>query len=143
MASSKRTAAINLDSLKQKNAGKVQFSAVREEIFALLDKGYSRRTLHAVLREEGLFTGSYRRFCEYAAQGIEKRDHGKETPKPAFAPLEKATPPVPVPTPTAPPTSPALIAPTTPPPTAPPAPRQEKPASGGFVHSTPNHSDLF
>ena len=118
--------AIDPNSLKQKNAGKVQFNAVREEIFALLDKGYSRRALHAVLREEGLFTGSYRRFCEYAAQGIEKRDHGKETPKPAFSPSEKVMPP-----------APALT------PTASTAPRQEKSASSGFIHSTPNHSDLF
>ena len=121
MTSGKLAAGINLDSLKQRNAAKVQFNAVREEVFALLDKGYSRRALHAVLREEGLFTGSYRRFCEYA-RGIGKRERGKEMPGPAITASEKVTPP---------------------PPTAPPAQRQEKPASGGFVHSTPNYSDLI
>lgn len=131
MTSGKRAAAIDLHSLTQKNAGKVQFNAVREEISALLDKGYSRRALHAVLHEKGLFTGSYRRFCEYV-QSIGKRESGQETPKPDFTPPEKVTSP-----------APASTAPTATPPTAPPAPRQEKPAAGGFVHSTPNHSDLF
>ena len=56
---------IDHNTLKQRNAGKVQFNTVREEVLTLLDKGYSRRSLHAVLRENGLFTGSYRRFCEY------------------------------------------------------------------------------
>ena len=121
MTSGKLAAGINLDSLKQRNAAKVQFNAVREEVFALLDKGYSRRALHAVLREEGLFTGSYRRFCEYV-RGIGKRERGKEMPEPALATSEKVTPP---------------------PPTAQQAPRQEKTALGDFVHSTPNHSDLF
>ena len=53
----KRAAAIDLNKLKQKNAGKVQFNIVREEVLALLDKGYSRRALHDVLREKSLFTG--------------------------------------------------------------------------------------
>ncbi|WP_374289639.1 TraK family protein [Desulfovibrio desulfuricans] len=156
MTSSKRAAAILLDSLKQKNAGKMQFNVVREEIFALLDKGYSRRALHAVLREKGLFTGSYRRFCEYV-QGIGNRERGTKTPEPAFAALEKIAPAVPAPTETAPPADPtppeprpekdtpptaaSMPAPT--PPTAPQTPRQEKPASSGFVYTTPNHSDLF
>ena len=127
MISDKRTAGIAPNSLKQKNAGKVQFNAVREEVFALLDKGYNRRALHAVLRERSLFTGSYRRFCEYV-QGIESRERGKEKPEPVLALPEKVTPP-----------APAATAPTAPP----PASRQEKPAAGGFVHSAPNHSDLF
>ena len=131
MISGKRAATIPQASLKQKNAGKVQFNAVREEILTLLDKGYSRRALYAVLHEKGLFTGSYRRFCEYA-QGIGKRERGKEAPEPAFAPTEKVTPPEPAPT--APPASPL---------TSPSASRQEKLPSSGFVHSTPNHNDLF
>ena len=138
----KRAAAIDLNKLKQKNAGKVQFNIVREEVLALLDKGYSRRALHDVLREKILFTGSFRRFCEYV-QGIGSRERGQETPEPALAALEKVTPPVPAPTPTAPPAPPRpeTVTPLTS--TTPQTSQQEKPASGGFVHSTPNHSDLF
>ena len=122
MTSGNRAAAINLGSLKQKNAGKVQFNAVREEIFALLDKGYSRRVLHAVLREKGLFTGSYRRFCEYV-QGIGSRKRGKETPEPALVPPNKSATPG----------SPAQQ-----------STQPEKPAASGFAHTnTPNINDLI
>jgi hypothetical protein len=54
--------------LKQRNMGRVQANAVREEVQSLLAKGYSRRTLYAELREKGAFSGSYRRFCEYFRQ---------------------------------------------------------------------------
>ena len=118
----KRASAIDLKRLKQRNTGKVQFNAVREEVLALLSKGYSRHALHAVLREKGLFTCSYRRFCEYV-QGIGNRERNKTKPKPALA--------APGVTPAAPDT----------PATQPPP---EKPAAGGFVHTnTPNISDLI
>jgi len=121
MSDGKRAAAIDPNALKQKNAGKVQFNAVREEVSALLGKGYSRRALYAVLHEKGAFTGSYRRFCEYA-QGIGNRESGKEKPEPALAPSEKAAPE------------------NTTPQTAQPV----KPATGGFIHTnTPNISDLI
>ena len=124
MTSGKRAAAINIGSLQQKNAGKVQFNAVREEIFALLDKGYSRRALHAVLRENSLFTGSYRRFCEYV-QGIGSRKRGKEAPELALVPPGKVTP------------SAAVKA-------APQSAQPEKPAASGFAHTnTPNINDLI
>lgn len=115
---------IDHKTLKQRNAGKVQFNTVREEVLTLLDKGYSRRSLHAVLRENGLFTGSYRRFCEYV-KGIEKRERGQKKPEAAPALPEKtaaATPEIP---------ARQLVQP-------------EKPATSGFFHTnTPNISDLF
>lgn len=118
----KAWAAIDPNSLKQKNTGKVQFNAVREEVRALLDKGYSRRVLHAVLREKGLFTGSYRRFCEYV-QGTRNRERGKEKLEPALVPPNK----------TAAPGSPAEH-----------SAQPEKPAAGGFAHTnTPNVNDLI
>ena len=127
---------IDHKTLKQRNAGKVQFNTVREETLALLGKGHSRRALHAVLRENGLFTGSYRRFCEYV-QGIEKRERGKKTPEAAPAPLEKVaavTPDNPAPQPMQ-PEKPASAQQTE---------RLEKPTTGGFFHTnTPNISDLF
>ena len=92
----KRASAIDITTLKQKNAGKVQFNTARKDIFTLLDKGYSRRALHAVLHEKGLFAGLYRRFCEYV-QDTENREHSKETPEPVLAALEKGSP---VPSPT-------------------------------------------
>lgn len=116
--------AIGPNSLEQKNAGKVQFNAVREEVVALLDKGYSRRVLHAVLREKGLFTGSYRRFCEYV-QGFRSRERGKEMPEPALALPGKVTPTA------------AVKA-------APQSAQPEKPAASGFAHTnTPNINDLI
>ena len=75
---------IDHNTLKQRNAGKVQFNAVREEALALLAKGHSRRALHAVLHEMGIFTGSYRRFCEYV-KGIEKCERGPKNPEAAPA----------------------------------------------------------
>jgi hypothetical protein len=121
---SKRAAAIDPNNLKQKNAGKVQFNAVREEVSALLDKGYSRRALYAVLHEQGVFTGSYRRFCEYV-QGIEKRKRGKPELEPS-ANAAAATPPA------------------APEPPVHTAPQSVKPAAGGFVHTnTPNINDLI
>ena len=121
---SKRAAVIGPNSLKQKNVGKVQFNAMREEVCALLNKGYSRRALHAVLCEKNLFTGSYRRFCEYV-QSIRNLKRGNEKPEPALALPENVTP-------------------TTPDNMAPQAALLEKPAAGGFVHhTTPNINDLI
>lgn len=118
----KRAAAIDLNNLKQKNAGKVQFNAIREEVLALLDKGYSRRALHAVLRENGLFTGSYRRFCEYV-QGIEKQVRSSKEPATSMA---------------------GTTAPAVPEKPAPHPAQPEKPAAGGFTHATaPNINDLI
>ena len=115
---------IDHKTLKQRNAGKVQFNTVREEVLTLLDKGYSRRVLHAVLREDGLFTGSYRRFCEYV-KGIENRKRDKEKPEAAPALPEKH----------------ATVTPDNP---APQPVQPEKPATGDFFHTnTPNISDLF
>ena len=115
---------IDHKTLKQRNAGKVQFSIVREEALALLGKGHSRRALHAVLRENGLFTGSYRRFCEYV-KGIEKRERSPKKSEAAPALPGKAaavTPDNPAPQPTQP----------------------EKPAASGFAHTnTPNINDLI
>ena len=132
--SDKRTATIDLTNLKQKNAGKLQFSAVREEVFVLLGKGYSRRALYAVLHEKGVFTGSYRRFCEYV-QGIEKRKRSK----PEQAASMAAVPPV-APEPPVPAAPPTVLQPP-----APAAPQQPvKPAAGGFVHTNrPNINDLI
>ena len=115
---------IDHKTLKQRNAGKVQFSTVREEVLALLAKGHSRRALHIVLRENGLFAGSYRRFCEYV-EGIEKRERGKKTPEAAPALLEKT----------------ATITPDNP---APQPTQPKKPAVSGFAHTnTPNINDLI
>ena len=115
---------IDHKNLKQRNAGKVQFNAVREEVLALLDKGYSRRVLHAVLREKGLFTGSYRRFCEYV-QGIGRRKRGKEMSEPALA-------------------LPGKVTPTAAEKAAPQSAQPEKPAASGFAHTnTPNINDLI
>ena len=115
---------IDHKTLKQRNAGKVQFNTVREEVLALLAKGHSRRALHIVLRENGLFTGSYRRFCEYV-QGIEKRERGKKTPEAAPALPEKV----------------AAVTPDNP---APQLVQQEKPTASGFAHTnTPNINDLI
>lgn len=114
---------LDRNSLKQRNAGKVQFNAVREEVLALLDKGYSRRVLHAALRKKSLFTGSYRRFCEYV-QGIEKRDCSKKKPE--------ATPILPEKT---------AVAPDTP---APQPVLSEKTAASTFSHTNrPNINDLL
>ncbi len=122
MTSGKWATAIAPNSLNQKNAGKVQFNAVREEVLALLDKGYSRRVLHAVLREKGLFTGSYRRFCEYV-QGIRNRERGTEKLEPARVPPNKAATT----------RSPAEL-----------SVQPEKPAASDFTHTnTPNINDLI
>lgn len=88
-------AIIDPANLKQKNAGRAQFNAVREGVLALLAKGYNRRALYAVLHEKGVFTGSYRRFCEYA-QGIGNRERGKGKKEPALTPPENVAPITPV-----------------------------------------------
>lgn len=120
--------------LKQRNAGKVQFNTVREEVLTLLGKGYSRRALHTVLRENGLYTGSYRRFCEYL-RGIENRKHSQKKPEPAHALPEKtaaATPEIPGQQPVQPEKSSQEPV------------QPEKPTTGGFSHmNTPNINDLL
>lgn len=60
--------AINPDNLKQTRMGLAQFLAVRDEVLALLAKGYTRRALYNELYEKGVFTRSYRRFCEYMSR---------------------------------------------------------------------------
>ena len=125
---------IDHNTLKQRNAGKVQFNAVREEALALLAKGHSRRALHAVLHEMGIFTGSYRRFCEYV-KGIEKCERGPKNPEAAPAlPGKAAT------------ITPENLAPR-PAQQEKPKPQPDmpgKPATGGFIHTnTPNINDLL
>ena len=103
-------------------------------MLTLLDKGHSRRALHAVLREKGLFTGSYRRFCEYV-KGIEKCERGPKNPEAAPAlPGKAAT------------ITPENLAPR-PAQQEKPKPQPDmpgKPATGGFIHTnTPNINDLL
>ena len=149
--------------LKLKNAGRAQFSAVREEILALLAEGYSRHALYAELYAKGAFSGSYRCFCEYVQEMETQRGNRESESATGTA---KATPPA-MPEKIA-PKPPANVAGTAPPavperpapqPAAPenPAPQPsqpetpmpqpiqpEKPAAGGFTHIiTPNINDLI
>jgi hypothetical protein len=58
------------ENLKQKNICRVQAKAVALEVQNFLTQGYSRRALYDALREQGAFSGSYRRFCEYFRQSV-------------------------------------------------------------------------
>ncbi|MDR3631408.1 MAG: TraK family protein [Desulfocapsaceae bacterium] len=49
----------------RRNAGRVEFIAVREEIGNLLAQGHNRVMIYEHLAAEGKITMSYRTFCEY------------------------------------------------------------------------------
>jgi len=68
------------ENLKQKNICRVQASAVAGEVQNFLAQGYSRRALYDALREQGAFSGSYRRFCEYFRQAAPLAEAGKVPP---------------------------------------------------------------
>ena len=132
---------INPANLKQKNMGYAQFLAVRDELPALLVKGYTRRTLYNELHEKGVFTRSYRRFCEYMSRltAHEQPQAPDKIPdKPAMMP-QKPTLPAP-----APPTLTTPPKPITPPaPAAAPQATPDQTTQGGFKHTTVDLNDLI
>ena len=140
---------INPANLKQKNMGYAQFLAVRDELPALLAKGYTRRTLYKELHEKGVFTCSYRRFCEYMSRlpAHEQPQEPDKTPDrptvmpqkptmPAAAPPTFTTPPKPV-------TPPATMLETPPAPAAAPQTTPDQTAQGGFKHTAVDLNDLI
>ena len=88
------------ENLKQKNICRVQVRAVAEEVLHFLAQGYSRKAIYEALREQGAFSGSYRRFCEYFRQAAPLAESGNtahveqpKRPEPEavnVAPLKKA-----------------------------------------------------
>ena len=53
-----------------RNAGRIEFIAVRDKVQALLEAGYDRKKTHAKLVEEGLITMSYSTFCNQLKKAI-------------------------------------------------------------------------
>lgn len=140
---------INPANLKQKHMGYAQFLAVRDELPALLAKGYTRRALYNELHEKGIFTCSYRRFCEYMSRlPAHEQPHAPDkTPDSPIVRPQKPTMPA-----AAPPTFAVLPKPVAAPaltPEKPPAPaitQQTTPgqtSQGGFKHTAATLNELL
>ena len=72
-------AAINIRPGRPGSA-RVQFFACREEVEALLAKGYSVRMVYEQMQEQGRITCSYSAFCDYV-RGEGKRQHSRKNGK--------------------------------------------------------------
>lgn len=64
---------------------RVEYLACREDVEALLAKGYSVRLAYEAMQEQGRVTCGYSAFCDYV-RGSGKRQHssGKRKPRTAF-----------------------------------------------------------
>ena len=62
-------------------SARVQFFACREEVEALLAKGYSVRMIYEQMQEQGRITCSYSAFCDYV-RGEGKRQHSAKKGEP-------------------------------------------------------------
>ena len=61
-------AKLNLEKLRQRNIGLLQLNAVKTLVIQLKENGYTYRSIYEALQEQGAYSGSYRRFCEYVQQ---------------------------------------------------------------------------
>ena len=140
---------INPDNLKQKHMGYAQFLAVRDELPALLAKGYTRRALYNELHEKGIFTCSYRRFCEYMSRlpAHEPPHAPDKTPDSPTERQQKPTMPAAAPptftVPLKPVATPALTQERTPAPAVTPQAAPSQTTQGGFKHTAINLNDLI
>lgn len=62
-------------------AARVEYYACREEVEAMLAKGYNTRNVYDHLKGQGRLTCSYSAFCDYV-RGGGKRKHSKSGKKP-------------------------------------------------------------
>lgn len=69
---------------RQYDSKRVQFLSLQSDVFALLDQGYSRRSLWQYLSEEGLLDLTYDSFCRHIRNRSAKRSQ-KTPPKPPEA----------------------------------------------------------
>lgn len=67
-------------------SARVEYFACREDVEALLAKGYSVRLAYEAMQEQGRVTCSYSAFCDYV-RGNGKRLHSRKRGKPRSAPL--------------------------------------------------------
>lgn len=74
-------------------AARVEYFACREDVEALLVRGYSARMAYEQMKEEDRVTCSYSAFCDYV-RGGGKRKHssGRKKPQAGFTSLPKPTP---------------------------------------------------
>lgn len=70
---------------RQYDSKRVQFLGVQTDVLALLDQGYSRRSLWEYLTEEGLLDLTYESFCRHIRNRL-----GKRSQKPPPMPRETA-----------------------------------------------------
>lgn len=66
-------------------SARVEYFACREEVEALLAKGYSVRLVYESMKEQERVTCGYSAFCDYV-RGNGKRLHSKKKEKPRNAP---------------------------------------------------------
>lgn len=66
-------------------SARVEYFACREEVEAMLVKGYSVRLVYECMREQGRVTCGYSAFCDYV-RGGGKRLHSRKKDKPKSAP---------------------------------------------------------
>lgn len=66
-------------------SARVEYLACREEVEAMLAKGYSVRLVHECMIEQGRVTCGYSAFCDYV-RGGGKRLHSRKKEKPKSAP---------------------------------------------------------
>ena len=72
-------------------SARVEYFACREDVEAMLTKGYSVRMVYESMAEQGRVTCSYSAFCDYV-RGGGKRLHSKKMEKPrSAAPLPPKT----------------------------------------------------
>lgn len=62
-------------------AARVEYYACREDVEAMIAKGYSARMAYGAMKEQGRVTCSYSAFCDYV-RGNGKRLHSKKRTKP-------------------------------------------------------------
>ena len=65
-------------------AARVEYYACREDVEALLAKGYTASMVYEQMKEEGRVTCSYSAFCDYV-RGGGKRSHSRRKGKPKNA----------------------------------------------------------
>ena len=60
-------------------SARVEYRACKEDVEALLTRGYSYRMALEQMKEQGRVTCSYSAFCDYV-RGQGKRQHGRKKP---------------------------------------------------------------
>ncbi|MDL2316916.1 TraK family protein [Desulfovibrio sp. OttesenSCG-928-A18] len=70
------------------SSARVEYYACREDVEALLTRGYSARMVYEHMKEQGRVTCSYSAFCDYV-RGKGKRMHssGKRKNRPVLKPV--------------------------------------------------------